>query len=233
MQKYAWAGPRFTRPLLAALCISEPSEINMEEKYVFGLVGIFLGSLLSAIFSVIRELYAESRSKKKEAEYLAIRMICIFDSYMEGCALVVGDNGLYHGQTDAEGYSRIQVTPPQLDVQLEDVNWKSFPPELMYEILYFPNLIKDADSCISSTFEHAASPPDYYEGFEERQYQYSKLGIMASELTTKLRKKYQVPKNHISSLDIVAYMHKEKDKINQLRLKREAEHKKMFAEVKA
>lgn len=191
----------------------------MDEKYLFGLVGIVLGSLLSAIFSVVRELYAESRSKKKEAEYLAIRMICIFDSFIEGCASVVSDDGLYHGQIDAEGYSRIQVRSPQLDVQLEDVNWKSFPPELMYEVLYFPNLIKDAESYINSTFEHASSPPDYSEGFEERQYQYSNLGIMASELTTKLREKYKIPKNHIYSWDIVEYMYKEKDKIDQLRLR--------------
>lgn len=205
----------------------------MDEKYIFGLVGIFFGSLLSAIFSVVRELYAENRSKKKEAEYLAIRMICIFDSFMEGCASVVGDDGLYHGQTDAEGYSRIQVTSPQLDVQLEDVNWKSFPPELMYEILYFPNLVKDAESYISSTFEHAASPPDYSEGFEERQYQYSKLGGLASELTEKLREKYKIPRNHVSSWDIVEYMNRERNKIHQLRLKREADHEAMFATVNA
>jgi hypothetical protein len=56
---------------------------------------------------------------------------------------------------------------------------------------------------------------------------------MASELTTKLREKYRVPKNHISSWDIVEYMHKEKEKINQLRLKREAAHKTMVATVNA
>lgn len=200
----------------------------MDEKYIFGLLGIVLGSALSAIFAIVREIYAESRSKKKEAEFLAIRMICIFESFMEGCASVVGDDGLYHGQTEADGHSRIQVTAPQLDVQLSDVNWKSLPPELMYEILYFPNLIKDAESFIDSTFEHVASPPDYGEGFEERQYQYSKLGIMASELTTKLREKYKIPKKHISSWDIIEYMNSERDKITQLRLKREAEHKAMF-----
>ena len=204
----------------------------MDEKYIFGLVGIVLGSLLSAIFSIVRELYAESRSKKKEAEYLAIRIVCIFDSFMGGCASVVGDDGLYHGQADAEGYSRVQVTPPQLDVQLEDVNWKSFPPELMYEILYFPNLIKDAEIYIDSKFEHA-SLPDYSEGFEERQYQYSKLGVTASELTTKLREKYKIPKKHISSWDIVKYMSEEKNKITQLRLKQEAAHKTMLASVNA
>ncbi len=205
----------------------------MDEKYIFGLAGIALGSLLSAIFAIVRELYAESRSKKKEAEYLAIRMICIFDAFTEGCASVVGDNGLYHGQPDADGYSRAQVNPPKLDVQLEDVNWKSLPPELMYEILYFQNLIKNAESRIDSTFEHEATPPDYGEGFAERQYQYSKLGIMASELTTKLRRKYKIPKNHTPSLDIIEYMHKEKDKIDQRRLNIEAERKTMFAAVNA
>lgn len=205
----------------------------MDEKYKFGLLGIVLGSVLSAIFAVIKELYAERRAKRKEAEYLAIRMVCIFESFMEVCASVVGDDGTYHGQTDADGYSRIQVTAPQLDVNLSDVNWKSLPPELMYEILYFPNLIKDADSFIDSTFEYAADPPDYSDVFEERKYQYSQLGIMASELTAKLRKKYKIPKKHISSWDVVEYMTSERDKIKQLRLKREAEHNAMFAEKNA
>ncbi|MGF2687274.1 hypothetical protein ACQUWM_12290 [Marinobacter sp. DUT-3] len=203
----------------------------MDEKYIFALFGIALGAVLSAVFSIVRELYAEWRSKKKEAEYLAIRMICIFDSFMEGCALVVGDDGLCHGQPDSEGYSRIQVSAPTLDVQLMDVNWKSFPPKLMYEILYFPNLIKDAESFISSTFEYAASPPDYSEGFEERQHQYSLLGIKASELTAKLRKKYSIPKNHISSWDIVEYMHAEQDKIKQLRIRREKANSEMLSKI--
>ncbi len=198
----------------------------METAFI-GLIGVVLGVLLG----VFRELYAESRSKKKEAEYLAIRMVCIFESFMEGCASVVGDDGLYHGQTDAEGYSSIQVSPPELNVQLEDVNWKSFPPALMYEILYFPNLIKDAQIFIDSTFEHAASPPDYSEGFEERQFQYSKLGIRASELTAKLRDIYKIPKNHISNWDVVEYMLAEREKINQLRLKREVAHKARLATI--
>jgi len=201
----------------------------MDEKYIYALFGIVLGSVLSAIFGVARELYSERRSKKKEAEYLAIRMVCILESFMEGCASVVGDDGTWHGQTDPDGYSSLQVTPPELDVNLSDVNWKSLPPDLMYEILYFPNLVKDADSFIESTFEHVASPPDFSEGFEEKQYQYSQLGIMASELTTKLRKKYKIPKKHIPSWDIIEYMISERDKIKQLRLKREAEHKAMLA----
>ena len=131
------------------------------------------------------------------------------------------------------GYSRIQVKPPQLDVQLSDANWKSLPPELMYEILYFPNLIKDSESFIDSTFEYAATPPDYSEGFEERQYQYSKLGIMASQLTAKLRKKYKIPKKHISSWDIVEYMNDKRDIIKKLRLKREADYKILSASKSA
>jgi len=70
----------------------------MDEKYIFGLEGTILG----AILTIAKELYAEKRSRIKEAEYLAIRMVCIFESFMEEYATVVGDDGLYHGQTDSE-----------------------------------------------------------------------------------------------------------------------------------
>ena len=190
------------------------------DKFVFTLIGIFLG----AILTIGRELYAEKRSRKKDAEYLAIRLICILDTFMERCASVVGDNGLYHGQTDEQGYSRIQEPAPDLDIKINDVNWKALPSELMYEILSFPNLISDADRLIGSTFELAACPPDYSEGFEERQNQYSLLGLKASTLSSKLRSKYKIPKNQITNWDIVEYLQLEQNKIKELRHKRLAEY---------
>ncbi len=195
----------------------------MDDKFVYGLLGVALGAVLTTIFSVVKELYAEHRSKKKEAEYLAIRIVCLLESFMEGCVSVINDDGLCHGQTDPDGFSSIQVSAPQLDIQISDVNWKSLPPELMYEILYFPNMIKDAERFIDSTYEYAATPPDYSEFFEERQYQYSELGLLASKLSRKLRTKYQIPKKHISSWDIVEYMNTERTKIMQIRSKRAEE----------
>lgn len=192
----------------------------MDEKIVIGLFGVVLGFFLN----FFKDIFTARQTRNREAEYLAIRMICIFESFMDSCAAVVGDDGLYYGQTDEDGYHRVQVKTPDLDVELKDVNWKSFSPQLMYEILYFPSLVKEANSFISSTFEFAASPPEFSEGFEERQYQYSTLGLRAAEITQKLRKQYNIPKNHITSWDMVEYMLNERKKINKLRLDREKAH---------
>ncbi|MFI8978877.1 hypothetical protein [Ectopseudomonas khazarica] len=199
----------------------------MDDKIVIGLFGVVLGFFLN----FFKDIFTSRQTRKKEAEYLAIRMICILESFMDDCAAVVGDDGLFHGQPDEDGYHRAQVKTPELNVELKDVNWKSFSPQLMYEILYFPSLIKEANSFISSTFEHAAIPPDFSEGFEERQYQYSTLGLKAAEITQKLRKQYNIPKNHILSWDVVEYMLNEKNKINELRLDRKKAHEERSASL--
>ncbi|WP_445365669.1 hypothetical protein ACJJJB_02465 [Microbulbifer sp. ANSA001] len=196
----------------------------MNEKIVIGLFGVVLGFLLN----FVKDIFTAHQDRKKEAEYLAIRIICIFESFMDGCAAVVGDNGLYHGQPDKDGFHRVQVKTPELDIELEDVNWKSFPPKLMYEILYFPSLVKEADRDISSTFEHVACPPEFFEGFEERQFQYSTLGLKAAEITKKLRKQYNIPKNQMSSWDIVEYMVDKKNKLEKLRIDRNRANEEMI-----
>ena len=84
----------------------------MEEKYIYGLVGM----LLVACLSYIKDLLTEKRARKKESEYLAIRMVCIFDSYMEGCARIAEDDGLCMGQRNNDGFLEFQATPPQIDI---------------------------------------------------------------------------------------------------------------------
>ncbi|CAI3804197.1 hypothetical protein [Rheinheimera sp. MM224] len=199
----------------------------MDEKVVIGLFGVVLGFILN----FFKDVFTARRTMRKEAEYLAIRMICIFESYIDGCADVVGDDGTCHGQTDEEGYHRIQVKAPKLDIEMKDVNWKSFPPKLMYEILYFPSLIKDADNSIEGAFEYAASPPDFYEGFEERHYQYSMLGIKAADITDKLRVTYRIPRNHMKKWDAVEYMKNKKSEIDGIRLRRQESHSEMLASL--
>ena len=48
-------------------------------------------------------------------------------------------------------------------------------------------IIEEANESIYAVDTYVLGPPDYDETFEERQYQYSKLGIKAATLTKKLR----------------------------------------------
>lgn len=159
------------------------------ESAIFGLVGVVLGALLT----VAREWWLQSRKTRKDAEYLSIQVSCELERYVARCAEVVGDNGLCEGQPDEHGCHAIQVEQPKFDPMSLNVEWKSLPAKLMYEILDFPYKNEIANQSIHMKFEYVASPPDYWEGFEERQFQYATLGIAASQLVTKLRKHVDLP----------------------------------------
>lgn len=145
------------------------------EKVLIGLIGVFSGFFLS----FTKGLWLEWKSKRKNAEFLAIHVVCMLDRYVDGCVGVVNDDGLRYGQCNAEGYREIQTSLPTFELQNLGVDWKTISAELMYRILGFPNEIQSANNSIDSSFEHVASPPDYEEGFEDRQYQYTRLGLKA------------------------------------------------------
>jgi len=100
-----------------------------------------------------------------------------------------------------------------------------------YEILNFPLNLESANSFIDSTFEHAASPPDYSEGFEERQYQYALLGVRANVLALKLRSLSKLPQKEIGDWDSIQYMKDQKLKIEEVRKERYKQQGKMFKEL--
>ena len=159
------------------------------DKAAYVLIGVVLGVLLNTV----KEWWFQRRKSRKDLEYLTIRVACLLDTFVNSCADVVADDGLSYGQPDPDGCRSIQVVAPSFDPLAIDVEWKSLPANLMYEVLNFPNLIENANHKISGAFEYAASPPDYEEGFEERQLQYSNLGIKAHDLSKMLRKAGGLP----------------------------------------
>ncbi|MEW8682123.1 MAG: hypothetical protein AB2536_09480 [Candidatus Thiodiazotropha endolucinida] len=156
---------------------------------LIGLLGVIVGASITAV----REHWASAEATKKSAEYLAIRVVSVLDGFTEQCADVVGDDGLSNGQVGPDGCREVQVSTPNLSVEKLDVDWKSIPSNLMYEILSLPNRVSAADQKISSVWEYVAGPPDYEELFEERQIQYGELGLKAASLSDELRNLYGIP----------------------------------------
>jgi len=142
----------------------------------------------------------------------------MLERYIAACAEVVADDGQYN----SEGRSCIQVSVPSFEPESLKVEWKALPANLMYEILNFPNYIETANCRIDSAFENA-SPPDYEEGFEERQYQYAQLGIRASKLASKLREYAKLPKREIGDWNPIQHMEDQKLDIDVRREKRAVE----------
>lgn len=149
----------------------------------------------------------------------------MLDRFLEGCTGVAGDDGLSYGRPNEEWEREFQVSAPDFEVQSLDVDWKSIPAELMYEILSFPDLVSAATHRVSGAFEFA-DPPDYEEGFEERQYQYAYLGLKASEIANKLRSKYRLPENERGNWNPAEYRRETQERINKVRACRNEQTKK-------
>ncbi len=162
--------------------------LDMDKAFI-GLVGIILGVFLG----IFKDWLLQRTKTKKEYEYLTIRVSCMLDRFVYGCVDVVNDDGTSFGQYDKDGCAQVQVSLPTFNPHELDVEWKSLPHTLMYEILNLPNKIETANQTITSAFDYAASPPYYEEGFDERQFQYSQLGVYSSELAIKLRKYGKLP----------------------------------------
>lgn len=186
------------------------------ESAVFGLVGVALGALLT----VVREWWFQTRKNKKDAEYLSILVSCELERYAARCAEVVGDDGLHHGLPDASGYSSPQVEEPSFDPLGFNVEWKSLPAQLMYEVLDFPYKAELSKNSVSAAFEFAATPPDYSEGFDERRLQYAHLGLSALKLAKNLRGYVGLAQREIGEWNAEEYMERHRIDIESDRKER-------------
>lgn len=181
------------------------------ESAVFGLIGVVLG----AVLAIAKEFFIQHQKNQKDVKYLSALVSCELEQYVLRCADRVGDDGYL----DEEGRTISRVKNPKFEPLALAVEWKSLPPELMYEILDFPYKADSANRSVEEAFEHAC-PPDYEEGFEELRFQYAILGIAASQIVSKLRVNAGFPVRSIGECKSLKYMEQQKALIDDLRAKR-------------
>lgn len=163
---------------------------------MFGLVGVVVGSLITWL----QGLSMTNASLDRDARYLAVRVVCVLQKFLEDSVAVVKDDGLSYGQRTPDGSLEPQVASPGPPVFPDDVNWKSIEPEFMYEVLSFPSDVEAADNNISAVWNFAC-PPDYEEYFDARVALYGELGLHAYKLIEKLSKKYDIKRKTYDSWD--------------------------------
>jgi hypothetical protein len=191
-----------------------------------GFIGVIIGALLAPGIDWFRSW----RSAKKNARYLAIRVICILDEFVGKCVEVVGDDG----DRDNEGYYNYNSKLPTIDSFPENLEWKSIHHKMMYRILILPSKIKDAFNHIDFACDHYISPP-YDDLGPERQYEFAVLGLYAATLALDLRKSYGMPFEEKSQnnpdWDVFKYLRDKKEKIEASRKKSDEASVKLFGEL--
>lgn len=156
-----------------------------------GVVGIVAGA--SMVW--LKEWFTSRWHQKKQARYLAVRMVCILDDFVDGCVEVVKDKGVYTRDQNGQETLGLGVKEPDLPTFPETLDWRSIDHKLAYRILSLPISVKAAGDATSFAFSEIAGPPDYEEGFEMRQEQFAKLGLKVTSIARDLRRKYDIPEN--------------------------------------
>lgn len=163
---------------------------------IFGLIGVLVGSFVPWF----QTYWLEKRATRKNARYLAIRIVCVLDKYLEDCVEVVKDDGLSQGQRNADGCLEAQIKAPGIPVYPEGVDWKSIDHELMYKILSLPSDVEAAERLIRGAMD-ISHPPDFEDWFEERAYWYCIFGLTAYKLADELCAKYDIKKKIYNNWD--------------------------------
>jgi len=187
---------------------------------IFGLLGVLIGAGLTWF----QTYWLNRQERNRSARYLAIRVACLLDKYVEDCAAVVKDDGLSFGQRNSEGYLEPQVKAPSAPVYPDDIDWKSIDHEMMYKLLSFPSDVEGAEGIIRAAWD-LANPPDFEEWFEERAFWHAQFGLAAFKLAEELSNEYGIQKKTYKNWDPVADLGKELDAIRVSREKRFEAHR--------
>ncbi|WP_148051657.1 hypothetical protein [Atlantibacter hermannii] len=150
------------------------------------------GVCLTHHFTRKREERAALAKVEGERMFIATELVFLLEQFAEGCAYVATD----HGFQDQEGNTAPATSNPVLNYSSVSGDWRVFPTTLMYRIRELPIVQNEAERTIDAV---DAYPPGFDEFFEERQYQYIRLGLKAVILARRLRHFASLPNTRLDA----------------------------------
>ncbi|WP_269791678.1 hypothetical protein [Stenotrophomonas sp. Iso1] len=156
-----------------------PSFIQTVTPAIIGLIGVGVGGALTTW----RERSTEKRIEIKDAALLAAVIGGELDGFIAACNEVVQDDGETNPDT---GFWEETTATPTFDPSKYDVEWRSIHEKIMFDIHDLPYQISFSNGAIRAVGEHD-SPPDFSDWFQERQYQYARLGLHCLDILERLR----------------------------------------------
>ena len=161
-------------------------------EVVSTLTGVVLGAAITIWFDEWRY----RRNKKRQTVYLSIRVICMLEDFVAGCAAVAKDDG----EPDKDDCLLPQIKLPSIDFSSLDVDWQVLSLDLMSRILNLPSRAEKSKRIIEHKFEYDFAP-FYREAYIDRQLKFTELGLDGCELIDKLGSgltNLNLQSNHIS-----------------------------------
>ncbi|WP_170130820.1 hypothetical protein [Sphaerotilus hippei] len=155
------------------------------ESALIGLLGVIVGSALATL----KDWWLARYKMTVDGRHLSLLAAFMLERYVQQCAEVAMDSG----EEDQDGMINSTTKTPTLNPGSIVGDWRTIPVELTNALFDLQLEEEATDRRVSNEFEYAATPPDYSEWFEERQYGYAILGIAGHELANRFREYAGLP----------------------------------------
>jgi len=150
--------------------------------------------MLTHRFTLRREKLAAEDKLQRERYFIATELVFLLERFAEDCAGVATDDGEYDASGEREPITDLPV------LMLDDVkgDWRVLPALLMFRIRELPILQHESRRMTAGAGEYGI-PPEYKSYFQERQYQYARLGLKAIIQARRLRKSAGLPDTRLDA----------------------------------
>jgi len=145
----------------------------MDDKVMGALIGV-VGVVLGLGWVSVKEFAVHWAQRKRDPQYLAVRIVCILDAFVRACVDVAEDDG----EPDQQGGFYSSTEAPSLSFDSLEVEWKAIPVMLTYAILNLPAQVDLAGRAIAVAAEYS-DDPDHVTFFRKRQERHVALGVAA------------------------------------------------------
>ena len=158
-------------------------------------IGAALGGVhLTHHYARSREEKAAAAKREAELYFISTELVFRLERFAQECAEVVQDEG----EEDDKGYTRTTVRAEAFAPEDIAGDWRVLPARILYRIRELTVLIPEANRYISVVQEFD-NPPDWQCTFQERRYQYSRLGMKAVLLSKRLRQLNHMPSSRLDA----------------------------------
>jgi hypothetical protein len=169
---------------------------------VAGASGVFV-----FLLACIKDYFVHRKTLKRDAMYLAARLVVVLEKFAVDCANTISDNDLYSSSGGSAGTQRFSL--PTLGAFPSDADWKAIAPNLVDRVMSMPNELSLVDHKILFWWEVLADRDCMQ---TETNDQSGEFGFYAWELALDLRKECNLPEAGLlaRSWDFVALLKKQR-----------------------
>lgn len=155
-------------------------------------IGAALGGVsLTHHFTRRREERAAAAKLESERLYISTELVFLLERFAQRCLPAAKDEG----ERDEQARFKANFHIPELSYTSVSGDWRSLPPELLYQIHQLEVLREEGLSAVSSAFIESTPYDD--DDIVELNNQASRLGIRAIRLSRQLRRLCSMPDDRL------------------------------------